>query len=46
MNQSDSSGSLIKPWPVLLDHYMKPLLSGKGSMRKDIVREALRYDSC
>lgn len=21
MNQNDSSGSLIKPWPVLLDHY-------------------------
>ncbi len=21
MNQNDSSGFLIKPWPVLLDHY-------------------------
>lgn len=22
MNQNDCSGSLIKPWPVLLDHYI------------------------
>ncbi len=32
MNQNDSSGSLIKPWPVLLDHYIYMLFWGLGQL--------------
>ena len=43
MNQNVSSGFLIKPWPVLLDHYSNadPVTGGKQNpLRKESAPES------